>query len=150
MPLKVDWVGAFNHPLDAPAIIIKFSDIIDPAEATSANIRIEPAVKDMKLLAESDEIRVTGAFDLKQRYQVTVSTDLRGARGFGLTEESRWGATFRDKEPTIVFPASQVFLRAGSELRFLVFSDQHPGSDVETGGYSARETACGDRASARI
>ncbi|HJT81418.1 MAG TPA: alpha-2-macroglobulin family protein [Chthoniobacterales bacterium] len=126
VPLSVDWVGAFNHPLEDPAIIIKFNDIIEPSEATPENIRIEPAIKDIKLLPSSDEIRIAGAFDLKQRYQVAVSTNLRGARGFGLTNESRWGATFRDKQPTILFPASQVFLRAGAELRFSFFQVNTP------------------------
>src|SRR5271165_4992038 len=39
-PLKVDWVGAFNHPLDEPEIDIRFNDEIDPAEATSGKIRV--------------------------------------------------------------------------------------------------------------
>ena len=32
-PLEVQWLGAFNHPLEDPAIRIKFDDSIDPVGA---------------------------------------------------------------------------------------------------------------------
>jgi uncharacterized protein YfaS (alpha-2-macroglobulin family) len=118
LPLKVEWVGAFNHPLEEPEICIRFNDGIEPAEATSGKIRIEPAVTNMQLLANGLDVVVRGAFDLAQHYRVSVSADLKGERGFGLPVESRWGATFHPKEPCIVFPSSQLFLRARKELRF--------------------------------
>jgi len=46
----VQWLGAFNHPLEDPAIRIKFDDSIDPVEVTPERIRVEPAVEKMKLL----------------------------------------------------------------------------------------------------
>ena len=55
-PLEVQWLGAFNHPLEDPSIRIKFDDSIDPVEATPERIRVEPAVEKMKLLASADEI----------------------------------------------------------------------------------------------
>jgi len=125
-PLKVEWVAAFNHALDEPVIRIKFNDDIDPAEATPDRIRIEPAVKGMRLLASRDEVEVHGQFDLIQRYRVTISPELKGERGYGLAAESRWGATFHPKEPCIVFPASQIFLRARPELRFSFFQINTP------------------------
>ncbi|HZA38935.1 MAG TPA: MG2 domain-containing protein, partial [Candidatus Baltobacteraceae bacterium] len=125
-PLKVEWIAAFNHALDEPVIRIKFNDDIDPAEATPDRIRIEPAVKEMRLLASRDEVEVHGQFDLTQRYRVTVSPELKGERGYGLATESRWGATFHPKESTIVFPASQIFLRARPELRFSFFQVNTP------------------------
>jgi alpha-2-macroglobulin len=125
-PLKIDWVGAFNHPLDEPAIRIKFTDDIDPAEATSAKIRIEPAVAEMQLLASGDEVAVKGKFDLTKRYSVTVSPDLKGERGYGLTSEAHWFATFHPKEAAIIFPASQFFMRARQELRFSFFQINAP------------------------
>jgi len=118
VPLKVDWVGAFNHPLDEPEIDIRFNDEIDPAEAASGKIRVEPAVQDIQLLANGPDVVVKGDFDLAQHYTVSVSADLKGERGYGLPAGSRWGATFRPKEPCIVFPSSQLFLRAREELRF--------------------------------
>jgi alpha-2-macroglobulin len=125
-PLEVQWVGAFNHPLEDPTIRIKFDDSIDPVEATPERIRVEPAVAKMKLLASSDEIQITGEFDLKQRYRVTISPELKGDRGYGLASESRWGATFRPKEACLIFPSRQVFARARQDLRFAFFQVNTP------------------------
>ncbi len=118
-PLKIEWVGAFNHPLEEAEIRIKFSDSIEPSQATApGNVRIEPAVPNLRLLASGDEIVAKGDFDQAQHYRVTVSPDLKGERGYALGAESRWGATFHAKEPCIVFPYSELFLRARQELRF--------------------------------
>jgi len=126
VPLELQWIGAFNHPLEEPSIIVKFTDGIDPAEATPEKVQIEPAVKDAKFLASSDQIEIRGAFDLKQKYRVAVSTELKGERGYGLPKESRWNATFHAKEPAIVFPGSQLYLRARQELRFSFFQVNTP------------------------
>jgi uncharacterized protein YfaS (alpha-2-macroglobulin family) len=125
-PLEVEWLGAFNHPLEDPVIRIKFDDEIDPVEATPERIHIDPAVEKMKLLASADEIAITGDFDLKQRYKVSISPELKGDRGYGLESESRWGATFRPKEACLIFPATQVFARARQELRFAFFQVNTP------------------------
>ena len=125
-PLKVQWLGAFNHPLEDPTIRIKFDDAIDPVEATPERIHVEPAVTKMKLLASAEEIQIAGEFDLKQRYQVTISPELKGDRGYGLASESRWGATFRPKEACLIFPSSQIFARARQELRFAFFQVNTP------------------------
>jgi alpha-2-macroglobulin len=125
-PLKIQWLGAFNHPLEDPAMRIKFDDTIDPVEATAERIHVEPALEKMKLLASSDEVQITGAFDLKQRYKVTVSPELKGDRGYGLASESRWGATFRPKEACLIFPSRQVFARARQDLRFAFFQVNTP------------------------
>ena len=118
VPLKVEWVGAFNHPLEEPEIDLRFNDEIDPAEAASGKIHVEPAVAKMQLLANGHDVFVKGDFDLAQHYRVGVSTALKGQRGFGLAADSLWGATFHPKEPCLVFPSSQLFLRARDELRF--------------------------------
>src|SRR6266496_3185003 len=125
-PLNVQWLGAFNHALEEPAIRIKFNDYIDPVDVTPERIRVEPAVEKMKLLASSDEIEITGDFDLKQHYKVTISTELKGDRGYGLPAESRWGATFRPKEACLIFPATPVFARARQEFRFAFFQVNTP------------------------
>ena len=122
----MQWLGAFNHPLEDPTIRIKFDDSIDPVEATPQRIRVEPAVEKMKLLASADQIAITGEFDLKQRYKVTISPELKGDRGYGLQSESRWGATFRPKEACLIFPSTQVFARARQELRFAFFQVNTP------------------------
>ena len=136
-PLEVQWLGAFNHPLEDPAIRIKFDDTIDPVEATPERIRVEPAVEKMKLLASADEIAITGEFDLKQRYKISISPELKGDRGYGLPSESRWGATFRPKESCLIFPSTQVFARARQELRFAFFQVNTPTGDMETGAHSS-------------
>ena len=115
-PLEVEWLGAFNHALEEPAIRIKFNDSIDPVEVTPERIRVEPSVDKIKMLASSDQIEITGDYNLKQRYKVTISPDLKGDRGYGLASESRWGATFRPKEACLIFPATQVFARARQEF----------------------------------
>jgi uncharacterized protein YfaS (alpha-2-macroglobulin family) len=125
-PLAVEWLGAFNHPLEEPAIRMKFNDSIDPVEVTPERIRVEPAVENIKLLASSDQIEITGDFNLKQRYKVTISPELKGERGYGLASESRWGATFRPKEACLIFPATQVFARARQEFRFAFFQVNTP------------------------
>src|SRR5882724_3769689 len=120
-PLKVEWVVASNTPFEEPTIKIKFSDAVDPGEITADRIHIEPAVKDMQLLPNGDGVTIKGKFDLTQRHRVTISPEIKGERGYGLAEQSRWGATFHPQDPTIFFPASQIFLRARSELRFTFF-----------------------------
>src|SRR5215831_6288236 len=125
-PLKVEWVAAFNHVLEEPAIRIKFNDEIDPVEVTPERIRVEPAVAKMKLLASRDEIKITGDFDRTQRHKITISPEIKGDRGYGLASESRWGATFRPKESALLFPSSQVFARARQDLRFAFFQINTP------------------------
>ena len=125
-PLQVQWLGAFNHALEDPTIRIRFNDYIDPMDATPERIRVEPAVEKMKLLASNEEIEITGSFDLQQHYKVTISTELKGDRGYGLAAESLWGATFRPKESCLIFPSTQVFARARQELRFAFFQVNTP------------------------
>ncbi|PYJ54364.1 MAG: hypothetical protein DME83_00015, partial [Verrucomicrobia bacterium] len=125
-PLKVEWVVARNSPFDEPSIDIKFIDAIDPREITADRIHVEPAVKDMQLLTSGDTVTVKGEFDLTQHHRVAISPDIKGERGYGLAEQSRWGATFRPQEPTIFFSGSQIFLRARPELRFAFFQVNTP------------------------
>src|SRR6185437_3558138 len=125
-PLKVEWLGAFNHALEDPTIRIKFDDSIDPVEVTPERIRVEPAVGKIKLLASGDQIQITGDFDLKQRYKISISPELKGDRGYGVQSESRWGATFHPKESCLIFPSRQVFARARQELRFAFFQVNTP------------------------
>ena len=89
-----------------------------PAHVTPDKIQIEPAVQNLKLLADGQIITAKGDFDLTQHYVVTVSPDLKGQRGYGLPIQSKWGATFHPKDPCIIFPSSELFLRALKELRF--------------------------------
>jgi alpha-2-macroglobulin len=117
-PLKIEWVGAFNRALEEPMIQIKFNDEFDPVRVTPDNIRIEPAIENLKLLADGQIVTVRGDFDLTQHYVVTVLPDLKGQRGYALLAQSKWGATFHPKDPCLIFPSSQLFMRALKELHF--------------------------------
>ena len=117
-PLKIEWVGAFNRALEEPTIQIKFNDEFDPARVTPDKIQIEPAVENLKLLADGQIVTARGDFDLTQHYVVTVFPDLKGQRGYALPVQSKWGATFHPKDPCIIFPSSQLFMRALKELHF--------------------------------
>ena len=117
-PLKIEWIGAYNRPLEEPMIEIKFNDQFDPSNVTPDQIRIEPAVQNLKLLADGQMVTAKGDFDLAQHYVVTVSPELKGQRGYGLPLQSKWGATFHSKDPCIVFASPELYLRALKELRF--------------------------------
>jgi uncharacterized protein YfaS (alpha-2-macroglobulin family) len=117
-PLKIEWVGAFNRALEEPVIQIKFNDEFDPARVAPDKIRIEPAVENLKLLADGQIVTARGDFDLTQHYVVTVFSDLKGQRGYALPVQSKWGATFHPKDPCLIFPSSQLFMRALRELHF--------------------------------
>src|SRR5262249_4759047 len=125
-PRNVQWLASFNPALEQPTIRIKFNDDIHPVEVTPERIRVQPAVEKIKLLASNDEIEITGDFDLKQRYKVSISPELKGDRGYGLPAESRWGATFHPKEACLIFPATHVFARARQEVRFAFFQVHTP------------------------
>jgi uncharacterized protein YfaS (alpha-2-macroglobulin family) len=117
-PLKIEWVGAYNRALEEPMIEIKFNDEFDPNHVTPDKIRIEPAVQNLKLLADGQMITAKGAFDLSKHYVVTVSPDLVAQRGYGLPAQSKWGATFHPKDPCLIFASSELYLRALKELHF--------------------------------
>src|SRR5438477_12026372 len=80
----------------------------------------------MQLLPSGDGVTIKGKFDLTQRHRVTISPDIKGERGYGLAEQSRWGATFRPQEPTIFFSGAQIVLRARPELGFAFFQVNIP------------------------
>jgi hypothetical protein len=112
VPMKVEWVVAYNTAFEEPNIEIKFTDDVDPKEITADRIKIEPPVPELQLLPSGNTVTVKGKFDLNQRHRVTISPEIKGERGYGLGEPSRWGATFHPQDPTILFPALQLFLRA--------------------------------------
>ncbi len=133
-PLKIQWLGAINNPLQKPSINVKFDDYIDPATAKPEALRIEPAVPNLKVRAEGDDLIAEGDFDLKTHYRVVVGTELKGTRGYGLAETRRWGATFRPKAGAVFFPGPRVFQRSKLGLRFAFLQ-------VNTGALSWRLAA---------
>jgi hypothetical protein len=62
-PLKIEWVGAMNRPLEAPEIDIKFNDEVDPGEVLAPNTnrsRASPRRKRRTSLQTSCAIMVRG------------------------------------------------------------------------------------------
>jgi uncharacterized protein YfaS (alpha-2-macroglobulin family) len=124
--MKVNWLGAQNFPSDPPQIVVNLSDRIDSDTVTPETVRIDPPVANLKLHAWDNEVTAQGDFDTHARYTVTISPALKGERGYGLAAVSKWGATFRPKKPTILFPGAQVFERSGRGLRFAFFQVNAP------------------------
>ena len=117
-PLKVEWLGAFNAPREAPLIRAKFTEELVPESVTAAEVRVEPAVPKLKVRAVRDEIIIEGDFDLKQRYRVAIAGSVRGVAGYTLGAESQWGATFQPKPSSIFFPGPLVHERSSAGLNF--------------------------------
>jgi uncharacterized protein YfaS (alpha-2-macroglobulin family) len=113
--LKVLKVAAFNYPMMQPRISVEFSEEVDPAEGRK--IKIAPEVE-VKCLARGKELWLEGAFDIHQRYRVTVPAEMTGKRGFAMAEPSVWGASFHAKKPSLIFPAEDLHQRSILGLRF--------------------------------
>ncbi len=117
-PMTVQWLGGFNLPREKPRIVAKFSDEIEPDAAAKA-VTLEPTVPNLKVRADRDDLILEGDFDLKQRYRVRISQELKGVRGFGLAAPSSWAASFRPKDAAVFFPTGAVLRqRAGAGLTF--------------------------------
>jgi len=117
-PIEVSWVGAFNNPLEKPMIRMKFSEHIDPESVAPDSVAITPSVTGLKLHADEDEVIAEGEFDTRQHYTVVISPAVKGIRGFGLRQPSKWGATFHPKDADIIFPNVDVYQRSITGLRF--------------------------------
>jgi len=117
-PLAIDFVAARNWATGKPHIEIKFKTSLADAPLTKNAVSITPPLGGFSLRKDGDSILVDGNFDTSVRYQVTVSQDVIGDRGFPLPAPSVWGATFRTKPPTILFPPGEFRQRAALGLRF--------------------------------
>lgn len=126
-PLKLEWLGAFNLPLETPRIRVRFDDTIDPATVTRDAVTVEPPVPNLTVRAVDNDVVLEGGFDLAKHYAVAVSPAVKGRRGYGLTAASRWGATFHPKASALFFPDAHVSERAALGLRFS-FLQAHTGA----------------------
>ena len=126
-PLELAWLGAFNLPLEKPLIRARFDDSLDPATVTKDAVRLEPAVPNLKVHADGEDIIVEGDFDRTKHYQLTVQPTVHGRTGFGLAAPLTRGATFRPKKSAIFFPSGDIRQRALLGLRFS-FLQAHTGA----------------------
>ncbi len=117
-PLRVEWLGAFNLPRETPEIRAQFTEELVPETVNATSVRVEPAVPKMRVLARKDLVVITGDFDPKQHYKVTLAPTIRDLSGYTLPAESRWGATFQPKPGALFFPGALVHERAQSGLNF--------------------------------
>jgi uncharacterized protein YfaS (alpha-2-macroglobulin family) len=124
--LRIEWVGAFNPALDVPIIRIKFNDSIPPDALKPGMVSISPEVQGLKMVAQTDEIDLTGTFDLNQRYGVTITQGLESERGYKLAAEAHWFAKFPPRQPCISFPGPTVYLRSTSQVHFSFIQSHTP------------------------
>jgi len=117
-PLAVDFVAARNWATGNPHIEIKFQNSLADGPLPANAVTLDPPVKDIALRKDDNRIFVDGKFDTSIRYKVTISDKVTGDRGFPLAADSRWGATFPRKPPTILFPPGEFRQRAALGLRF--------------------------------
>ncbi|HRJ70705.1 MAG TPA: MG2 domain-containing protein [Terrimicrobiaceae bacterium] len=120
-PLEVDYVSARNAPLEDPSIEIKFRQVLDNAPLTEGAVTISPPVPDMRVRKEGACLMVDGNFDTSTRYTVTISDTLSGVSGYRLAKTESWGATFRPKVSTILFPGQQIRERSQLGLAFAFY-----------------------------
>ncbi|MFA7233127.1 MAG: alpha-2-macroglobulin family protein [Terrimicrobiaceae bacterium] len=126
-PLAVDYVAARNWATDKPHIEIKFTTCLSDDPLPADAVKVEPAVSNLALRKDGDQIRVEGNFDPNIRYKVTISAAVTGDRGFPLAADSIWGATFPRKPPAILFPPGEFRQRGALGLRFaLIQSNTDP------------------------
>ncbi|MFZ4598432.1 MAG: alpha-2-macroglobulin family protein [Terrimicrobiaceae bacterium] len=118
-PLGVKWVAAKNDPTGTPCIEIKFSAPLADQELPASAIKIEPPIDGVSLVRSGEFLFLTGKFDTTKRYRVEVPEIVMGDRGYTLAAPSVWGATFRPKPSSLLFPeVSEIRQRGTLGLRF--------------------------------
>jgi len=118
-PLEIRWLGGFNHPLQKPEIRAEFSEPLADDTVTAQSVIVDPPVPGFKVRADGRHLVIEGEFDRAIRRTVRITPAVRGASGFGLATEARWGATFRSKRPNVLFPPSaEAFFPADGGVKF--------------------------------
>jgi len=117
-PLAVDYVAARNFPLVKPQVEVKFRQILGDAPLPADALTFSPEVKHLHFHKAGNSIIAEGDFDTKARYTVTLNPRLEGVSGYSLAGPETWGATFRPKVGTILFPDRQIRERSTLGLSF--------------------------------
>ncbi len=120
-PLEIEYVGAQNRPLAPPSIEIKFRQALDEDPLPEGAVRIVPEVANVRALKSGAFITVEGDFQIGQRYAVTISDQVRGANGYPMAKSETWGATFRPRPATGLFPDRLLRQRSALGLRLAFF-----------------------------
>ncbi|HEY5706630.1 MAG TPA: alpha-2-macroglobulin family protein [Terrimicrobiaceae bacterium] len=120
-PLRIDYVAARNLPLETPRIEVKFSQVLSDAALPGNALQITPNVSNLRIRKDGPSLIAEGDFDASARYAVTVSDEITGSGGYGLSQPEKWGATFRLKEGAVLFPDRHVRQRSVLGLNFAFY-----------------------------
>ncbi|MGA7901674.1 MAG: alpha-2-macroglobulin family protein [Terrimicrobiaceae bacterium] len=120
-PLRVDYVAARNPPLEAPHIEVKFDQLLGETVLPKDVLEISPPVSKLRIRMAGPSLIAEGDFDPNARYLVTVSNQVQGVAGYGLSMQERWGASFRPKHGAILFPERQIRQRSVLGLNFAFY-----------------------------
>ncbi|MGF1655971.1 MAG: alpha-2-macroglobulin family protein [Verrucomicrobiales bacterium] len=116
--VAVDWVGAFHFAGQSPHISIRLNEQLDEEKFNSQMVSIEPAVENLRITPEGRTILLEGDFDWETRYTITIREGLPSTNGFTLTKDSQWGASFQDRQASIIFPQNESTQRSARGLNF--------------------------------
>lgn len=117
-PLEIEYVAARNRPLEKPCIEVQFDNYLGEDPLPKNVIEITPSVPNLRVLKQGSSLTAEGDFQIGARYTVVVSDKIIGAPGYGLAKPERWGATFRPKSPTVLFPDRLLRERSALGFRF--------------------------------
>jgi len=120
-PLRIDYVAARNFPLETPRIEVKFGQVLGDAALPEDSLKIAPAVSNLRIRKERSSLIAEGDFKPNARYVVTVSDQILGASGYGLSKPETWGASFRLKDGAILFPERQIRERSVLGFNFAFY-----------------------------
>ena len=120
-PLAVKYVAAQNQPLLNPSIEVKFNSYLGDEPLPRDALTITPPVPNLRLLQSGQFITAEGDFRTDTRYVVNVSDKIVGGSGYGLAKSEKWGATFRPRQPTVLFPDRMLRERSALGLRFAFY-----------------------------
>lgn len=120
-PLRVDYVLAANYPLEKPRVEVKFRQSLSDDPLPPDALKIIPTVPNLKVVQDGGYLIAEGDFDITRRYEVTIGASVRGAGGYGLAKAETWGATFRPKTGTVIFPSRQIRERSALGLSFAFY-----------------------------
>ncbi len=117
--LQVEWVGAFNHAGSEPFIKARFSQNIEPESISTTTVKVEPSVPGLHVVPlPPRDVEIRGEFDTTKRYKVILTRNIKSSLGFALSSDSTWGATFKQKQSSIIFPDQEIQQRSSLGLNF--------------------------------
>ena len=108
-PLRVDYVAARNLPLEAPHIEVKFDQLVGDTALPKDVLEISPPISNLRIRMVGPSLIAEGDFDPNARYVVTVSDQIQGVAGYGLSMQEKWGAQSyspRDRFANVQFSGS--------------------------------------------